>query len=158
MEGTAGDASVSAAKIRNGDPKDQTLKAFRLFNGDEARKVSIMDLNHVAEELGERMKEVEIWEVTNEADRDGNVSTSEEQFGQIVRKIDPDREQNPRGGRAEGKTESQVNAEMAAWLAQAREMMDETDNRRRPRGRCMTASAVATVRRMRRTKRTFRWT
>merc|ERR1739843_45578 len=46
---------MMTTKILNRDPKDEILKAFRLFDDDETGKISFKNLKRVAKELGERM-------------------------------------------------------------------------------------------------------
>merc|ERR1712157_533449 len=64
-------------KILNRDPKDEILKAFRLFDDDETGKISFKNLKRVAEELGE---------LIDEADRDGDGEVNEEEFLRIMKK------------------------------------------------------------------------
>merc|ERR1712216_973344 len=72
-------------KILNRDPKDEILKAFRLFDDDETGKISFKNLKRVAKELGERMTD-ELQEMIDEADRDGDGEVNEEEFLRIMKK------------------------------------------------------------------------
>ena len=73
-------------KILDRDPKDEILKAFRLFGDDEAGKISFKNLKRVAKELGENMTDDEIQEMIDEADRDGDGEIGEEEFMRIMKK------------------------------------------------------------------------
>merc|ERR1711943_69639 len=64
-------------KILNRDPKDEILKAFRLFDDDETGKISFKNLKRVDEELQEMI---------DEADRDGDGEVNEEEFLRIMKK------------------------------------------------------------------------
>merc|ERR1740138_1767449 len=70
-------------KILNRDPKDEILKAFRLFDDDETGKISFKNLKRVAKELGERMTDEELQEMIDDADRDGDGEINEEEFRRI---------------------------------------------------------------------------
>merc|ERR1712187_630814 len=72
-------------KILNRDPKDEILKAFRLFDDDEPGKISFKNLKRVAKELGERMTDEELQEMIDEADRDGDGEVNEEEFLRIMK-------------------------------------------------------------------------
>ena len=73
-------------KMAERDPREEMLKAFRLFDDDETGKISFRNLKRVAKELGENMTDDEITEMIEEADRDGDVEISEEEFMRIMRK------------------------------------------------------------------------
>ena len=77
---------VMTHKILNGDPKYEILKAFPLFDDDETGKIPFKNLKRVAKELGERMTDEELQEMTYEADRDGDGEVNEEEFLQIMKK------------------------------------------------------------------------
>ena len=67
-------------KILNRDPKDEILKAFRLFDDDETGKISFKSLKRVVKEFGERMTDEELQEMIDEPDRDGDGDVNEEEF------------------------------------------------------------------------------
>ena len=71
-------------KILYRDPKDEIMKAFRLFDDDETGKISFKNLKRVAKELGERMTDEELQEMIDEADRDGDGEVNEEEFMRIM--------------------------------------------------------------------------
>merc|ERR1712182_92392 len=73
-------------KILNKDPKDEILKAFRLFDDDETGKISFKNLKRVCKDLGERLTDAEIQEMITEADRDGDGEINEEEFLRIMKK------------------------------------------------------------------------
>ncbi len=73
-------------KMAERDPREEMLKAFRLFDDDETGKISFRNLKRVAKELGENMTDDEITEMIEEADRDGDGEISEEEIMRIMRK------------------------------------------------------------------------
>mgnify|MGYP003329537763 CR=1 FL=1 len=77
---------MMTAKMAERDPKEEMMKAFRLFDDDETGKISFKNLKRVAKELGENMTDDEIQEMIDEADRDGDGEISEEEFYRIMRK------------------------------------------------------------------------
>jgi len=77
---------MMAQKILNRDPKDEILKAFRLFDDDETGKISFKNLKRVAKELGERMSDEELQEMIDEADRDADGEVNQEEFLRIMKK------------------------------------------------------------------------
>merc|ERR1711904_746182 len=68
------------------DPKDEILKAFRLFDDDETGKISFKNLKRVTNELGERMTDEELQDMIDEADRDGDGEVNEEESLRIMKK------------------------------------------------------------------------
>ena len=78
--------TMMSQKILNRDPKDEILKAFRLFDDDETGKISFKNLKRVAKELGENMTDEELQEMIDEADRDGDGEVNEEEFFRIMKK------------------------------------------------------------------------
>ena len=68
------------------DPREEILKAFRLFDDDTTGKISLKNLKRVARELGETMTEEELQEMIDEADRDGDGEINEDEFIRIMKK------------------------------------------------------------------------
>ncbi|EAR99047.1 basal body centrin protein (macronuclear) [Tetrahymena thermophila SB210] len=77
---------LMTVKMAERDPRDEILKAFRLFDDDNTGKISLKNLKRVARELGEAMTEEELQEMIDEADRDGDGEISEEEFVRIMKK------------------------------------------------------------------------
>ena len=73
-------------KMAERDPREEMLKAFRLFDDDETGKISFKNLKRVAKELGENMTDDEIQEMIDEADRDGDGEIGEDEFMRIMKK------------------------------------------------------------------------
>ena len=78
--------ALMTAKMAERDPREEILKAFRLFDDDETGRVSFKNLKRVARELGESIGDEELQEMIDEADRDGDGEVSEEEFLRIMRK------------------------------------------------------------------------
>ena len=77
---------MMTTKMAERDPREEMIKAFRLFDDDETGKISFRNLKRVAKELGENMTDDEINEMIEEADRDGDGEISEDEFMRIMRK------------------------------------------------------------------------
>eukprot|EP00811_Abedinium_folium_P013464 NODE_22519_length_704_cov_15.064125.p2 GENE.NODE_22519_length_704_cov_15.064125~~NODE_22519_length_704_cov_15.064125.p2 ORF type:complete len:164 (+),score=62.27 NODE_22519_length_704_cov_15.064125:106-597(+) len=75
-------------KILNRDPKEEILKAFKLFTGEDKwnQRINFKNLQRVAKELGERMTDEELQEMIDEADTDGDGEVNEEEFLRIMKK------------------------------------------------------------------------
>merc|ERR1719460_2715388 len=55
-------------KILNKDPKDDMLKAFRLFDDDQTGSVSFKNLKRVAKESNQMLDDAELQEMMDDAD------------------------------------------------------------------------------------------
>ena len=63
--------SVMTPKMYARDPKEEAVKAFRLFDDDETGTISLKNLRRVAKELGENMTDEELQEVIEFCDKEG---------------------------------------------------------------------------------------
>lgn len=59
-------------RILDRDPKEEVLKAFKLFDDDESGKISLRNLRRVARELGENVTDEELRSMIDEFDADGD--------------------------------------------------------------------------------------
>ncbi|KAL0234925.1 hypothetical protein GEMRC1_001507 [Eukaryota sp. GEM-RC1] len=75
--------TIMTEKISSRNPREEMLKAFRLFDDDNTGKISFKNLKRVARELGEQMADEEIEEMIQEADLDGDGEVSLEEFMRI---------------------------------------------------------------------------
>ncbi|KAK2584993.1 hypothetical protein KPH14_008523 [Odynerus spinipes] len=78
--------NIMSVKMLEKDPKEEVLRAFRLFDDDETGKISFKNLKRVARELGENLTDEELQEMIDEADKDGDGEISQEEFMRIMRK------------------------------------------------------------------------
>lgn len=78
--------NIMSVKMLEKDPKEEILRAFRLFDDDETGKISFKNLKRVARELGENLTDEELQEMIDEADKDGDGEISQEEFMRIMRK------------------------------------------------------------------------
>jgi centrin-1 len=78
--------AIMTAKMAERDPREEIMKAFRLFDDDETGKITFKNLKRVAKELGENITDEELQEMIDEADRDGDGEVSEEEFFRIMKK------------------------------------------------------------------------
>lgn len=59
-------------RILKRDPKEEILKAFKLFDDDESGRISLRNLRRVARELGENISDEELRSMIDEFDTDGD--------------------------------------------------------------------------------------
>uniref|UniRef100_A0A1A8FE15 Centrin 4 n=1 Tax=Nothobranchius korthausae TaxID=1143690 RepID=A0A1A8FE15_9TELE len=78
--------SMMTQKMTEKDSTEEIMKAFRLFDDDGTGKISFKNLKRVAKELGENLTDVELQEMIDEADQDGDGEVSEQEFLRIMKK------------------------------------------------------------------------
>ena len=76
---------IMTEKIRNRDPVEEILKAFKLFDEDNTGRVSLRNLKRVARELGENLSDDELQAMIDEFDKDQDGEISEQEFLNIMK-------------------------------------------------------------------------
>merc|ERR1711977_638201 len=74
-------------KILNKDPKDDMLKAFRLFDDDQTGFVTLKNMKLVAKETNQLLDDDELHEMIADADKDGDGQLNEEEFLTMMKKL-----------------------------------------------------------------------
>ena len=72
--------NIMAQRIAKRDPKEEILRAFRLFDDGGKGKIDLQDLQRVARELGESLGEEELAAMIDEFDLDGDNAIDEDEF------------------------------------------------------------------------------
>merc|ERR1712139_346653 len=74
-------------KILNKDPKDDLLKAFRLFDDDQTGSVTFKNIKRVAKETNQSLSDDELQEMLDGADKDGDGVLNEEEFLAMMKRL-----------------------------------------------------------------------
>ena len=74
-----------AERYAERDPEEEIMKAFQLFDNDGSGKISLKNMRHVAQELGEDLADEELQAMIEEFDRDQDGEISQEEFLNIMR-------------------------------------------------------------------------
>uniref|UniRef100_H2VEJ4 Centrin 3 n=2 Tax=Takifugu TaxID=31032 RepID=H2VEJ4_TAKRU len=77
-------SEVVTGHILERDPKEEILKAFKLFDDDESGRISLRNLRRVARELGENISDEELRSMIDEFDTDGDGEINQEEFLAIM--------------------------------------------------------------------------
>lgn len=76
-------------RILDRDPKEEVLKAFKLFDDDESGKISLRNLRRVARELGENVSDEELRSMIDEFDTDGDGESESLSLVFVIKPIPP---------------------------------------------------------------------
>ncbi|XP_010916613.1 probable calcium-binding protein CML13 isoform X2 [Elaeis guineensis] len=77
---------MMTAKIGERDFEEQLLKAFHIIDQDNNGKISDVDIQRVAKELGENFTPAEIREMIAEADRNGDGEVDTDEFIRMMKR------------------------------------------------------------------------
>ncbi|XP_064799116.1 centrin-3-like [Oncorhynchus masou masou] len=75
---------VVTERMLQRDPKEEILKAFKLFDDDDSGRISMRNLRRVARELGESITDEELRSMIDEFDTDGDGEINQEEFVSIM--------------------------------------------------------------------------
>lgn len=75
---------VMTEKIQARDPREEILRAFKLFDTDNTGKISLRDLRKISKELGENLDEEELTAMIDEFDLDQDGEINEQEFFAIM--------------------------------------------------------------------------
>merc|ERR1712066_834725 len=75
--------AVMATKMHTRDPREEAIKAFKLFDDDETGTISLKNLRRVAKELGENMTDEELQVVVDYCDLDARGEITMDDFVNI---------------------------------------------------------------------------
>ncbi|PLW07519.1 hypothetical protein PCANC_23524 [Puccinia coronata f. sp. avenae] len=75
---------VMTEKIQARDPREEILRAFKLFDTDNKGKISLRDLRKISKELGENLDEEELTAMIEEFDLDQDGEINEQEFFAIM--------------------------------------------------------------------------
>merc|ERR1711868_279642 len=80
--------SMMTAKVGDKDSREEKLKIFKLFVGEDSGKngITFKRFMECAADLGETMTEDELQEMFDEGDTDGDGVVNEEEFFRILEK------------------------------------------------------------------------
>ncbi|XP_062188140.1 probable calcium-binding protein CML13, partial [Phragmites australis] len=76
---------MMTAKIGERDSKEELTKAFRIIDQDKNGRISDVDIQRIAKELGENFTYEEIQEMVREADRNGDGEIDFDEFTRMIR-------------------------------------------------------------------------
>ena len=76
---------IMTTKIRNRDPVEEIMKAFKLFDEDNTGRITLRNLKRVARELGENFSDDELQAMIDEFDKDQDGEISSEEFLNIMK-------------------------------------------------------------------------
>uniref|UniRef100_K3ZY13 EF-hand domain-containing protein n=1 Tax=Setaria italica TaxID=4555 RepID=K3ZY13_SETIT len=77
---------MMTAKIGERDSKEELTKAFRIIDQDRNGKISNIDIQRIAKELGVNLTLDEIQDMVQEADRNGDGEIDFDEFTKMMRR------------------------------------------------------------------------
>ncbi|KAL4510108.1 hypothetical protein ABPG72_010301 [Tetrahymena utriculariae] len=78
--------NIMAPKLGSKDTKEEIERIFQLFDEERQGKISFQNLKKIASEIGEEISDEELYEMIEEADRDGDGCLNFNEFYRIMKK------------------------------------------------------------------------